>query len=144
MVNIGYGLLIAIVIVAILLCVLGTMKDRKQLGIISYLIAVLLVGLLTFQMSRLIGVCSLLNKTSELSNLVDTFSPVYGRYVLSATSHDIGWFIFRRIMWSVLFLGIGGFCIYTTMDPNSKRKYSRTTGERTVSRKERISSRRRR
>ncbi len=144
MANIEYGLLIAIIIVALLLFSLSSINGRKQLNVLSFLIALLLVGLLTFQMSRLIGACNISNDSSMVSDLVGAVSPTLGKYVSSYTSHDVGWFIFRRVMWSVLFLSIGGFCIYTTMDVNGRRRHFRTSGDRIEGRKERISSRRRR
>lgn len=116
---IEYGILIALVLDATLLFLLATLNTGKTLNILSYIIAVALLGLLTFQMSRLIAACHVSRTVSAINNIVDAISPTIGQYVASAsslTTRDIGWFIFRRILWSVVFLGIGGAGIWVTMD----------------------------
>lgn len=124
MANIEYGLLIAIVIDALLLVVIASMNSRKQLGVLSYIIAAVLLVPLTFQMSRLIGACNISSAASTLNDIVGAFSPTLGKYVNSVTSRDIGWFIFRRVLWSLLFVGLGGFGIYVTMVPRRKKIHS--------------------
>lgn len=123
MANIEYGLLIAIVLDALLLVVIASVNNRKQLSVLSYIIAVALLVPLTFQMSRLIGACDISSASSTINNLVGIVSPTLSKYVASATSEEIGWFIFRRVMWSVLFIVVAGLGICKTMKSNRKRRY---------------------
>ena len=120
MANIEYGLLIAIIIDAILLVIISMQNDKAKLSALSYIVALLLLIPLTFQMSRLIGACYTSRTASTINDIVGAVSPTLGRYVSSATKHNVGWFIFRRVMWSAMFLAIGGFCIYATMESEAR------------------------
>lgn len=144
MANIEYGILIAIVIVAILLFVIASINSKNKLNILSYIIAAALLMPLTFQMSRLIGVCHISDTASAINDIVGAVSPTLSKYVSSATCHDIGWFIFRRILWSVVFIGIAGFCIYMTMDKNRSKSHGIPNGIQTGRRYNSNTSRRRR
>lgn len=124
MANIEYGLLIAIVIDALLLVVIASMNSRKQIGVLSYIVAAVLLVPLTFQMSRLIGACNISSTASTLNDIVGAISPTLGKYVSSVTSREIGWFIFRRVLWSILFVSFGGFGIYVMMIPRRKKIHS--------------------
>ena len=115
MANIEYGILIAIIIVALLLVVVAFINSSKKLSVLSYLIAAILLIPLTFQTSRLIGACYISDTASAVNDIVGVVSPTLSKYVSSVTSHDIGWFIFRRVMWSVMFIAVGGFGIFVTM-----------------------------
>lgn len=133
--NMEYGLLIAIVLDALLLFAIASSNSRKQLSVMSFIIAVVLLVPLSFQMSRLIGAHSISGTASTISVMVDTVSPTLGKYVESYSSHEIGWFIFRRVMWSVFFMAIAGFCIYVTMDvkrgrSQTGRRYNSTVSSR--------------
>lgn len=136
MANIEYGLLIAIVLDALLLVVIASVNNRKQLSVLSYIIAVALLVPLTFQMSRLIGACDISSASSTINNLVGIVSPTLSKYVASATRDEIGWFIFRRVMWSVLFMLAAGIGICVTMEPKAgvrsrvSSRYERGTGRR--------------
>lgn len=131
MANIEYGLLIAIVLDALLLFVIASLNNRKALNALSYIIAVILLVPLTFQMSRLIGACDALSTTSAINDIVGVVSPTLSKYVSSATNHGVEWFIFRRIMWSVLFQVLGGFVIFVTMDAARRRNHNTPTGLQT-------------
>ena len=143
MANIEYGILIAIVLDAILLFVIASVNTRNKLNVLSYIIAMALLVPLTFQMSRLIGACQISDTASAINEIVGAVSPTLSKYVSSATSHDIGWFVFRRILWSVVFIGIAGFCIYMTMDKKHSRNHGVPSGIQTGRRYSSNTSRRR-
>lgn len=130
MANIEYGILIAIVIVVALLFGIASVNSRNKLNVLSYIIALILLVPLAFQMSRLVGACHVSDAVSE--------------FVTSASGPSLGWFIFRRIMWSVLFIAIAGFCICTTMDRKRSRGRSTPSGIQTGRRYSSSTSRRRR
>lgn len=138
-----YGILAAIVLAAVLLVVLAAANSRKQLNVLSYLIALVLLVPLTYQMNRLIAACDLSSATSTVNNFVNAISPTLRKYVSSVTTREIGWYIFRRVLWSVLFMTISGFCIYMTMD-NKSRKHGAPAGFQTGRRYTSTTSRRRR
>ena len=125
MANIEYGVMIALAIDVIVLIAVAMMRSRAKLGVLSYLVALVLLAPLTFQMSRLVGACNITSQTSDLAEIVGAFSPTIGRYVSSAADaiagDEIKWLIFRRVMWSLLFILIGGFGIYITMVPKRRR-----------------------
>ena len=142
--NIEYGILIAIVIDAILLVSIAASDSKKKLNALSYIIAIVLLVPLAYQMSRLIGACHVSETASAINGLVGAVSPTLSKYVSSATSESVGWFIFRRIMWSVLFSGVAGFCIYVTMDKKRTRSHGSPAGIQTGRRYTSTTSRRRR
>lgn len=131
--NIEYGLLIAIVLVALLLLGLCAINDRKQLNVLSFIIGAVLVALLTFQMSRMLGACTISSAISDATDLVGMFSPTVARYVARLDSGTVGWFIFRRVLWSVIWLAVGGTAIYITMDNKRRRSGFMPPGARTGS-----------
>lgn len=142
--NIEYGILIAVVIDAILLVSIAASDSKKKLNALSYIIAIVLLVPLAYQMSRLIGACHVSETASAINGLVGAVSPTLSKYVSSATSESVGWFIFRRVMWSVLFSGVAGFCIYVTMDKKRTRSHGAPTGVQTGRRYTSTTSRRRR
>lgn len=115
MANIEFGLLIAICIDALLLFTIAATSNSK-LNIMSYIIGIVLLALLTFQMSGLIGACKMSNTASGLNEIIGVVSPTLNKYVSSATNHEIGWFVFRRIVWSLLFIVAASLGIIATMD----------------------------
>lgn len=128
MANIEYGLLIAIGLETVILLTIAVINSEKKLNIISYIIAAILLILLTFQMSSLIGACKVSNTASGLNEIIGAVSPTLNKYVSSATQHEVGWFIFRRIMWSLLFAFIASWGIIVTMD--KKKTSVRRVSER--------------
>ena len=74
-------------------------------------------------MSRLIGACQVSDATTAINDIVGTVSPTLSKYVASVTDQNIGWFIFRRVLWSVLFVAAGGFAIFFTMTKKKRRLY---------------------
>lgn len=122
MANIEYGLMIAIFIVAILLLVIGSFNTKSKFSIISYVIAFVLLFPLTFQISRLIGALEISRSPDLLSDIVGIVSPTLSKYITSVTSHDIGWFIFRRVMWSIIFIILATIGIINTMEPTQNRR----------------------
>ena len=116
MANIEYGLFIAIGLDAVVLLVIAVINSNKKLNVISYTIAAVLLVLLTFQMSSMIGACKVSNTTSSINEIIGIVSPTLNKYVSSATRHELGWFIFRRIMWSLLFVVVASWGILATMD----------------------------
>jgi hypothetical protein len=129
--NIEYGIIIAIVIDVLLLLIIASINTKNKLNVLSYIIAGVLLVPLTFQMSRLIGACNISSTTSAINDIVGKVSPTLSKYMASATNNDIGWFVFRRVMWSLLFIGIAGFCIYATMDRKRTRIHDIPTGVQT-------------
>lgn len=144
MANIEYGILIALFLDAILLFMIASINSKKKLSVLSYIIAAALLIPLTFQMSRLIGACQISDDPSVINAIVGTVSPTLSKYVSSATSSDIGWFVFRRILWSIIFMGVAGFCIYVTMDKKRLREHDIPSGIQTGRRYNSNISRRRR
>lgn len=137
MANIEYGLLIAILVDASLLLVIAAVNPKKKFNVLSYIIAAILLVPLTFQMSNLIGACWISDTVDSVTELVGAFSPTLGDYVSSVTSNDVGWFVFRRILWSVLFMAIATFVICVTMEKKRTRErgvlYNSQTSRRYVS-----------
>jgi len=144
MANIEYGILIAIVLATILLVVIAYINSKNKLNVLSYIIAAILIIPLTFQMSRLIGACHISDTASAINDIVGVVSPTLSKYVSSVTSHDITWFIIRRILWSILFIGVAGFCIFITMDKKRSRGHGIPNGIQTNRRYNSNTSRRRR
>lgn len=142
MTNIEYGLLIAIFVDILLLFVVILFNGSNKLTVLSYVISAILLIPLTFQMSRLIGAIQISNSASSLNEIIGIVSPTLNKYVSSATNQEMGWFIFRRIAWSLLFIGIACSGILVTMDKKQKRihrvserrpvgrRYSSTTSRR--------------
>lgn len=124
MIYIEYGILIAIVLVGVLLFLFAVLNSRKHLNAVSYIIALLLLIPLTFQMTRLIAVYDLSNAVSTINHFIGVASPSLRKYVSSVTSHEIGWYVFRRILWSVLFIAIGSIGIWVTMTPKRKKYHT--------------------
>lgn len=135
MAYIEYGLLIAIVIDVALLFGIASANSKNKFSVLSYIIALALLVPLTFQMSRLIGACQVSDATTAINDIVGTVSPTLRKYVASVTDQNIGWFIFRRVLWSVLFVAAGGFGIYVTMTSTARRTRTSLRQEHTVSRR---------
>ncbi len=121
--NLEYGLLIAIVIDVTLLFGIASANSKSKFSVLSYIIALVLLVPLTFQMSRLIGACQVSDATTAINDIVGTVSPTLEKYIASATDQDMGWFIFRRVLWSVLFVAAGGSAIFFTMTKKKRRLY---------------------
>lgn len=115
--NIEYGILMAIILVAILLFSVTALNSKKALSICSYIIAVALVIPLAFQSSRLIAAFQISDTASTINGIVSAVSPTLGKYLSSATNSNIGWFIFRRILWMLVFLIFATVGIAATMVP---------------------------
>lgn len=134
MAYIEYGVLIAIVITALLLILVASANSNKKLNPLSYIIAIVLATLLTFQMSRLVCACCLDDAVSDVKNIVGMFSQTAAN-IIGYTTKDVGWFVFRRVMWSVLFCAIAGVGIYFTMEtvariPRRRGRSSRRRSDR--------------
>ena len=131
---IEYGVLIAIVITALLLILVASANSNKKLNPLSYIIAIVLAALLTFQMSRLVCACCLDDAVSDVKSIVGMFSQKAAN-IIGYTTKDVGWFVFRRVMWSVLFCAIAGVGIYFTMEtvarnPRRRGRSSRRRSDR--------------
>ena len=136
MANIEYGILIAVVLDIILLVAIAVLNDKCRLNALSYIIAAIIVVPIALLMSQLIGACTFSNATAAIKNIVGAVSPTLSQYVPSASRHNMGWFIFFRIFWSLLCLVIGGCIIYITMDKKKGRRIPSTgiqTGRRYTS-----------
>ena len=131
--NLEFGILIAIIITVIVMIVIKGMNDRKQFSPLSYIIAIILCILLTYQMSRLLGACEISNIADSINSIIGMVSPSLSKYISSSTNSDIGWFIVRRIFWSILFIGVAGFSICTTMEniARNPRRRGRSPRRRT-------------
>lgn len=134
MAYIEYGVLIAIIITALLLILVASANSNKKLNPLSYIIAIVLATLLTFQMSRLVCACCLDDAVSDVKNIVGMFSQTAAN-IIGYTTKDVGWFVFRRVMWSVLFCAIAGVGIYFTMEtvarnPRRRGRSSRRRSDR--------------
>ena len=124
---IEYGVLIAIILTVAELVCIATANANKKLNPLAYIIAVALCALLTFQMSRLIGACYVNSAVSDVQNVVGMFSQTAANMIGTVTrvsTKDIGWFIFRRCLWSVLFMAVAGFVMYITMLPKPGKRYN--------------------
>ena len=125
---IEYGILIAVVLSAGELVCIASMNGSKKLNPLSYIVALALCALLTFQMSRLIGACYVNSAVNDVQSVVGMFSQTAANmlgHVTRYSTKEIGWFIFRRCLWSVLFMGVAGFVMYITMEKPLKRRSSR-------------------
>lgn len=126
---IEYGILIAVVLTALELFAIAALNGSKKLNPLAYIIAVALCALLTFQMSRLVGACYVNSAVSDVQSVVSMFSKTAADMVGTVTqvsTKQIGWFIFRRCLWSILFMGVAGFLMYITMLPRSRGNYGST------------------
>lgn len=135
--NLGYGALIAILLDTALIICIGAVNGKKQFSLWSYIIALLLLIPLTFQMSRLVGACNISPASSVINDIITSTAPVLKKYVCSATREDVGWFIFRRILWTTLFIAAAACLIAATMQPfaSNGRRHSSARYERTSSRR---------
>ncbi len=121
---IEYGILIAIVLSAVELVCIAAMNAGKKLNPLAYIVALALCALLTFQMSRLIGACYVNSAVNDVQSVVGMFSQSAANmlgHVVKYSTKEIGWFIFRRCLWSVLFMAVAGVLIYITMEKPVKR-----------------------
>lgn len=128
---IEYGILIAVVLSAAELVCVASMNGGKKLNPLAYIVALALCALLTFQMSRLIGACYVNNAVDDARSLVGMFSQTAADMIGHAakyTTREIGWFIFRRCLWSLLFMAVAGVVIYITMEKPVKRSRERPRG----------------
>ena len=121
---IEYGILAAIVLAGLMLFLLAIANSRKQLNILSYMIALVLLIPLSYQMSRFIGACELLSTANAVNDFVGSISLKLKEYTVSMTTHEINWFIFRRVLWSVVFMVISGVGIWITMAPKRKKYHA--------------------
>lgn len=142
--NIEYGLLIAILLVGLLLFLIASLNSQKNLNVLSYIIGSVLVALLTFQMSRLIGGYEIYRDMARLKNVVNSVSPTFGHVISSLTNEDVGWFIFRRVIWSLIFIIAGCLGIIFTMDNKKTRTHRAPVGVQTGRRYTSSTNRRRR
>lgn len=131
--NIEYGILMAIILVAILLFSVTAFNSKKALSICSYIIAVALVIPLAFQSSRLIAAFQISDTASTINGIVGAVSPTLGKYISSATNSNIGWFIFRRILWMLVFLIFATVGIVATMVPKGCGRSFHSAGYKRVS-----------
>jgi Na+/melibiose symporter-like transporter len=116
---IEYGILIAIVLSVAELVFIALTNGNKKLNPLAYVVAVALCALLSFQMSRLVGAFYVNSVMDDVQNVVGMFSPTAADVidaVAQVSTKDIGWFIFRRCMWSVLFMAVAGVVMYVTME----------------------------
>lgn len=145
---IEYGILIAVVLSALELVAVASLNGNKKLNPLAYIIAVALCALLTFQMSRLIGACYVNSAVNDVQSVVGMFSQTAANmlgHVVKYSAKEIGWFIFRRCLWSVLFMAVAGFLMYITMEKPVKRSRDIPRGAQTGRRyTSSLSSRRRR
>ncbi|MCH5311147.1 MAG: hypothetical protein J1E57_04215 [Prevotella sp.] len=119
-----YGILSTIVLACALLFVLATFNRRKQLNVVSYIIALVLLFPLTYQMNRLIGACDISSTASDINDFIGSISPTLKEHISSVTTKEINRYIFRRALWSVLFIAIGGVGIWATMTPKRKKYHA--------------------
>ena len=135
--NLGYGFMLAIFIDLALMICIGIVYHRKQFSVWSYVIAALLLIPLSFHMSLLIGACFISPTTAVINDIITNTAPILSKYVCSATREDIGWFIFRRIAWSTLFITGAACLIVYTMKSDTRRRlgYASARGERISSRR---------
>ena len=125
---IEYGILIAVVLSAAELVCIASMNGGKKLNPLAYIVALALCALLTFQMSRLVGACFVNSAVDDVRSVVGMFSQTAADMIGHAakyTAGEIAWFVFRRCLWSLLFMAVAGFVIYVTME-----KPVRRSGER--------------
>ena len=121
---IEYGILIAIVLSVTELVCIASMNASKKLNPLAYVVALALCALLTFQMSRLIGACYVNSAVNDVQSVVGMFSQTAANmlgHVVKYSTKEIGWFIFRRCLWSVLFMAVAGGVMYMTMEKPIKR-----------------------
>lgn len=123
MANIEYGLLIAILIDALLILCIAALNSKKKLNVISFIIAVILLPLLTYQISRLIGACYLSDAAKQSNAIVGVVNMFLNNHTYTPTKEDIGWFICRRCLWSTLFLVVAGVGIFITMNKRKRKTY---------------------
>ncbi len=121
---IEYGILIAIVLSAAEIVCIASMNTGKKLNPLAYIVALALCAILTFQMSRLIGACYVNSAVNDVQSIVGVFSQSAANmlgHVVKYSTKEIGWFIFRRCLWSVLFMAVAGVLMYITMEKPVKR-----------------------
>lgn len=119
--NLLSGMLLAIFLSGIVLLICAITNRRKKLHLLSFVFALLLCPGLSYQMSRMIGAWNLYDiacDAESVANTIGGFSSLLGDAVGNITrisKEEIGWFIFRRCMWSLGFMAVGFIAIYYTM-----------------------------
>ncbi len=131
MASLEYGILISLVIAGLLLFTIAVLNGKKQLNVLSFIIAALLMIPLSFQMSRLIGAYNISTAASNITDVIGLVSPVLKKYASSFTDKEIGWFVFRRVMWSIVFTGTAGVLIYVTMERKTSKHHNLPNGIQT-------------
>ena len=128
---IEYGILIAVVLSAAELVCIASLNGDKKLNPLAYIVALALCALLTFQMSRLVGACYVNSAVDDVRSVVGIFSQTAADmlgHVTKFSTREIAWFIFRRCLWSLLFMAVAGFVIYVTMEKPVRRSGERPRG----------------
>ena len=144
---IEYGILIAIVLSVAELVFIALANGNKKLNPLAYVVAVALCVLLSFQMSRLVGAFYVNSVMDDVQNVVGMFSPTAADVidaVAQVSTKDIGWFIFRRCMWSVLFMAVAGVVMYVTMEKPVRKSRETPRGAQIGRRYTSFTNRRRR
>lgn len=126
--NWEYGILTAVIITALFMYAIKEFYEKtKKFNALSVIIAIVLCVLLSFQMNHLISAIQVSHATSVANDILGAVSPTLRKYVPSSY-HNVGWYIFRRILWSVIFLTIAGVTIVSTMDKQRRRDGRRPEG----------------
>lgn len=144
---IEYGILIAVVLSAAELVCIALANGGKKLNPLAYVVALALCALLTFQMSRLVGAFYVNSAVGDVQSVVGMFSQTAADMIGHATkftTKEIGWFVFRRCLWSALFMAVAGFLIFITMEKPMRHSNERPRGARVGRRTGSTSYRRRR
>lgn len=126
-----YGIPIAVGVTALVMLALQACNSKKNFNAGSYMLGVILCAVLSYQMSRLVGACETYNNPSVLQRLTDAVAPQLSGYLSTSDGHELGWFIFRRVAWSLLYVVLASVGIVLTMDKQYRRT-GRPDGFRTT------------
>lgn len=127
------GILIALVLTVLLLFAIysATNKKNQKFSLLSFIIAIPVLVLLSYQMSLLVGAITILNDSYDITSIVSLFSVDFAGMIDSEIESSLGWYIFRRSLWTILFLSIGGAGIVLTMDKKRSRSHNVPSGIQT-------------
>lgn len=129
--SLGYGLLAAVVVVAILyLVIAGLQGGRKRFTPISYAAGIITGAFLTFQFMYLIGAINLKSDCKDAVSImeylpvVSDLMEVTGDLLIKKVHAHLNNYILRRVLWSIGFLSLGIFAVVLTMERPKKSHQS--------------------
>lgn len=134
--NLNLALIISFVIVLLFLFCLKLTRDSKRIPALAYLITIVLFVGLTYQIALIIPAIKLnkmITNGQDFANIIKYIHPSIRNFVDSVGGEAIWtviWYIFRRIFYSFVFIGIafvGSSMIHDDRSSNGGNRISHST-----------------